>query len=161
MLIKKLDIDGVVNNYGFTPVALRRNIKMKLTTRSSYGLQAVLELAMHYGEKPIPRKEIASNLKVSYPYLEPLFKNFQAAGIVSSVSGPRGGSKLVKHPKDITLYDIITLCDGRFLSISCSEHKKYSSKCSECMTQRAFKLMKDGMYSLLKATSLQDLIDKK
>ena len=42
---------------------------MRLTTRTTYGLRAVLEIANNYNEKPLTRKEISNKQDIPEAYL--------------------------------------------------------------------------------------------
>ena len=58
---------------------------MKLSTRTRYGLRAILELAENYGKGPVQLKAIASHQNISAKYLEQLMIIVKSAGIVRSV----------------------------------------------------------------------------
>ena len=64
---------------------------MKLSTRTRYGIRAVLELAENYGKGPIQLKVIARDQGISVKYLEQLMATLKSSGIVSSVRGSKGG----------------------------------------------------------------------
>ena len=66
---------------------------MKLSTRGRYGTRALLELALHQGEGPVPLKDIAQRQQISLQYLEHLITPLIAAGIVLSTRGPEVGSR--------------------------------------------------------------------
>ena len=60
---------------------------MKLSTRSRYGLKAVVDLAVYYGEKPVTLSTLASLQGVAEAYLEQLLRALRKAGIVDTVRG--------------------------------------------------------------------------
>lgn len=45
---------------------------MKLSTKGKYGVKAAVDLAIHYGEKPVTIKEISGRQNISEYYLEQL-----------------------------------------------------------------------------------------
>jgi len=45
---------------------------VKISTKGRYGVAAMYDLAMHYGEGPISLKSIAQRQKISENYLEQL-----------------------------------------------------------------------------------------
>ncbi|MHC4242217.1 MAG: RrF2 family transcriptional regulator, partial [Planctomycetota bacterium] len=69
---------------------------MKLSTRTRYGVRAILELAENYGNGPLQLRVIARDQGVSVKYLEQLMAMLKAAGIVRSVRGSKGGYILAK-----------------------------------------------------------------
>ena len=55
---------------------------MKLSTRTRYGIRAVIELAQHEGERPLQLKTIAERQDISIKYLEQLMGGLRSAGFI-------------------------------------------------------------------------------
>ena len=68
---------------------------MKLSTRGQYGTRALLELALHQGERPVLLRDIAQRQQISLQYLEHLISPLIAGGMVRSTRGARGGVSLL------------------------------------------------------------------
>ena len=62
---------------------------MKLSTRGRYGLKAVVDLAVYYGDAPVTLSVLAGMQGVSEAYLEQLLRVLRRAGIVETVRGAR------------------------------------------------------------------------
>ena len=58
---------------------------MRLSTKGRYGLKAMFDLAMNYGENPVSLTTIAARQGVSVNYLEQLISPLRKAGFVRSV----------------------------------------------------------------------------
>ena len=84
---------------------------MKISTKGRYGMAAMLDLALHYGEGPILVKDIAERRGISERYLEHLLISLKVAGMVRSTRGTRGGFTLARPPSQIRLSDIIQVMD--------------------------------------------------
>ena len=69
---------------------------MKLSTRGQYGTRALLDLALHRDEKPVPLKDIAQRQDIPLQYLEHLITPLIAGGIIWSTRGARGGVSLAR-----------------------------------------------------------------
>lgn len=76
---------------------------MKFSTRTLYGLKAVLVLASRYGEGSLSVSQIATKEGISSAYLEQILNTLKKKGLVKSVRGPQGGYVLSKKPSDVTL----------------------------------------------------------
>ena len=76
---------------------------MKFSTRTVYGLKAVLVLAGRYGEGSLSVSQIAKKQGISVPYLEQILNALKKKGLVKSVRGPQGGYILARTPAEITL----------------------------------------------------------
>ncbi len=54
---------------------------MRLSTKGRYGLKAMFDLAMNYGDKPVSLTTIAARQGVSVNYLEQLISPLRKAGL--------------------------------------------------------------------------------
>lgn len=85
---------------------------MKLSTRSLYGMRALVELALLSGRGPASATHIANRQALSVPYLEQLLHRLRKSGLLTSVRGPRGGYALARHPSQITMAEVVRVLDG-------------------------------------------------
>lgn len=86
---------------------------MKLSTRSTYGVRAMLALAMQQpGTGPLMVKDIAELQKLPATYLEQLMVLLRKAGLVTATRGAHGGYTLARPAAEITLAEIIEVLEG-------------------------------------------------
>ena len=85
---------------------------MKLSTRSTYGMRALVELGLSGGRGPVSAAVIAKRQGLSVAYLEQLLHRLKRQGIVNSIRGPRGGYLLTKQPQRVTVGDVVRVLDG-------------------------------------------------
>lgn len=85
---------------------------MKLSTRSTYGMRALVELALTAGHGPVSATLIAKRQGLSVAYLEQLLHRLKRQGMIRSVRGPRGGYLLAMEPQRITMADVVHILDG-------------------------------------------------
>lgn len=85
---------------------------MKLSSRSEYGIRALLELAQRRGQGPIQSRDIAEQQDIPDAYLNQLLLTLRKAGIVQSVRGPAGGHLLARSPERVTLAEVIGALEG-------------------------------------------------
>lgn len=85
---------------------------MKFSTRTVYGLQAVLVLASRYGEGSLSVSQIAKRQEISVNYLEQILNALKKKGLVKSVRGPQGGYMLAKKPSELTLKQLFDSLEG-------------------------------------------------
>ena len=133
---------------------------MELSSRSRYGLKAIVRLAMAYEDGPLQIKIIADDSNIPHKYLEQLFSMMRSAGLVLSVRGPNGGQILTRPPNKITLYEIITSLDGLFIAPECPEHHVYSPRCSGCVSSKVWLKVRNVIAEILKSRTLQDIVDE-
>ena len=85
---------------------------MKLSTRSTYGLRALVELGLTVGRGPVSASAIATSQDLSVAYLEQLLHRLKKQGLVISIRGPKGGYLLAKEPEQISIGEIVRVLDG-------------------------------------------------
>ena len=71
---------------------------MKLSTRGRYGLKAMVDLALSYGNGPVSTASLAAQQGISDAYLEQLISSLRKAGLVTSSRGAQGGYALSRPP---------------------------------------------------------------
>lgn len=133
---------------------------MKLSTRSRYGIKALLDLASHWGEGAILLKDIARRQQIPLPYLEHLISPLIAAGMVKSTRGTRGGVSLLKSPQGIKLSEAVQLLEGSIALTECINNPKACPRSDLCVTRDIWDEMKKAMNSVLESITLQELVER-
>jgi len=91
---------------------------MKLSTKSTYGVRAMLNIALAHDEA-ISIADIAKREGISVAYLEQLLNKLRRSGLVASVRGPKGGYVLARKPGAITIKDIVSILEGGIYPAHC------------------------------------------
>ncbi|MCH5138394.1 Rrf2 family transcriptional regulator [Clostridiaceae bacterium UIB06] len=134
---------------------------MKLSTKGRYGVKAMVDLAIHYGEEPASIKSISERQHISEYYLEQLFSPLRKANIIKSIRGAQGGYILSRKPKDITVADIMAVLEGPVEISDCIEQDRETS-CNNidcCATRLLWSRIKESIDSVMESTTLQDMLD--
>ncbi|QEK12101.1 Rrf2 family transcriptional regulator [Crassaminicella thermophila] len=134
---------------------------MKLSTKGRYGVKAMFELALSYGDGPIALNSIADKQNLSVHYLEQLFSNLRKAGLVKSVRGAQGGYILARKPEDITVGDIIRTLEGPLAPAECviENDSKECYKADYCVTRTIWEKIRDSINNVVDSITLQDMIN--
>jgi Rrf2 family protein len=85
---------------------------MKVSSRGEYGLRALIDLAQHYGQGPIPCADIAERQSIPLNYLNQLLIPLRDAGLIRSTRGPNGGHELARPPGEITVSAALEVLEG-------------------------------------------------
>jgi len=133
---------------------------MKLSTRGCYGLRAMLELALHYGGKPVLMRAIAENQSISRKYLHALLTSLKSAGFVRSVRGSGGGYLLAKPPSKIQVHDVLQVLEGSLSITDCVEDPQSCPRSDRCVTHELWQELSDAVQKLLANVTLQDLVSR-
>jgi Rrf2 family cysteine metabolism transcriptional repressor len=133
---------------------------MKLSTRTRYGMRALVDLAMHNSSQPVQLKEIADRQQISLSYLEHLVIPLISAGFVRSTRGAKGGVNLAKAPQDIHLDEVMEVLEGPLAPVDCLRSSDDCSRSGKCATQDVWNDLKAAMEKVLKSYNLRDLADR-
>ncbi len=85
---------------------------MRVSSRTDYGVRALYDLALHYGQGTVQSREIANRQSMPEAYLHQVLSALNRGGLIRSVRGPSGGHELARDPSEITLYDAFEVLDG-------------------------------------------------
>ncbi len=137
---------------------------MKLSKRGEYGLRALQDLTVHYGEGPIPNKTLAERNNIPTRFLERILLMLKRGRIVRSQKGPHGGYYLARAPKEITLAEVVRLLDGPLAPISCVSEIAYEPcgcpNMETCGLRRVMQEVRDTVAKIMEDTTLADLTAK-
>lgn len=131
---------------------------MKLSTKGRYGVKAMVELAINYGESPVSIKTISERQSISEYYLEQLFSPLRKAKLIKSIRGAQGGYVLNKEPKDITVADIMDVLEGPIEIAECVD----GTACDNvdcCATTLLWKKIKNSIDEVMVSVTLQDIVN--
>ncbi|MGV6806702.1 MAG: Fe-S cluster assembly transcriptional regulator IscR [bacterium] len=133
---------------------------MRLTTRGRYAVTAMLDLALHGGERPVSLADISQRQHISLSYLEQLFSRLRQNELVKSVRGPGGGYRLSKDADQINVAEIIDAVNESVDATSCGG----KGDCQEgevCLTHHLWDELSQQIYEFLSGISLAKLISRK
>lgn len=133
---------------------------MKLSTRSRYGLKAVIDLAIAYGSGPVSLPVLAASQGISEGYLEQLLRELKKGGVVDTVRGAQGGYELTYQPAELTVQRVLTLLEGSTAIVDCVGTKLHEcdSACS-CSARPLFLRLQTRINDVLEQTTIRELAD--
>lgn len=135
--------------------------RMKISTKGRYGLRAMIDLALNAGEGHVSLKSIADRQDISECYLEQLILNLKKAGLVISIRGAQGGYKLDRHPKEISIGEILRALEGSLAPVECVENSEESDCCRSdfCVQRVIWEKIRDSVNSVVDSISLHDIVE--
>jgi Rrf2 family iron-sulfur cluster assembly transcriptional regulator len=133
---------------------------MRLTTKGRYAVTAMLDLALHGGDKPVSLADISGRQDISLSYLEQLFAKLRRNDLVSSVRGPGGGYRLSRGGHDIYVAQIIDAVNEAVDATGCGGN----SDCQQgevCLTHHLWCDLSDQIHGFLSQISLSNLVERR
>jgi Rrf2 family cysteine metabolism transcriptional repressor len=132
---------------------------MKLSTRTRYGIRAVIELAQYEGGRPLQLKAIAERQDISIKYLEQLMGVLRSAGFIRSVRGAKGGYVLARPPAQITLYEVFRALEGPVTTTECVEDANGCERSADCAARKVWTQVEEAIRKVLTGITLADMIE--
>ena len=135
-------------------------VAIKLSTKTRYGLRALLYMAERYdGKQTVPVGEIAKEHGVSEKYLEQLFLKIRRSKLIQSVRGAQGGYMLDRPPEEIAVASVVESLEGDITFADCLSPGGCRNKGS-CPTHELWSRLKGSIDEILEDTTLADLLKK-
>lgn len=85
---------------------------IKLTRKMLYALEAVVDVAYNSSADPTQARDITKRQGIPQRYLEQVMQKLVRAGVLKSVRGPRGGYRLARERRRITVGEIVRVVYG-------------------------------------------------
>lgn len=134
---------------------------MKLSTRTRYGVRALVDLALHDSEGPVQLRGIAEREKISEKYLEHLIALLKGAGFVRSIRGAKGGYLLTRPAAEVNLSKVVYVLEGSITTVECVANAQICERSSFCVTRDVWGEIQDVIDNVLKSITLEDLCRRK
>lgn len=125
----------------------------KLSRAAEYAVRGVVYIASQKGDGAVHVKDIAKNQEVPEYFLVKVFSRLVRSGLIRSIRGNKGGFKLARPAKEISVYDIITAVEGPVElndCIICKNSKK-------CKVKPVWTEAKSKMVGVLEAHKIADI----
>ena len=82
---------------------------LRLSKKMLFAIEAVLDIAYHAASAPVQSREITRRQGIPRRYLEQALQQLVRDGVLIGVRGPRGGYRLARERRRITVGEIIRL----------------------------------------------------
>lgn len=132
---------------------------MRLTTKGRFAVTAMVDVAMHATESPVPLTEISTRQGISLSYLEQLFSKLRRRALVKSARGPGGGYRLAKPADAVTVADIIIAVDEPIDATQCGGKENCRDE-QKCLTHDLWVRLNDQIFEFLRSVTLAELVEQ-
>jgi Rrf2 family protein len=135
-----------------------------MSKKCKYALKALIRLSGDFGGGQLLTDEIARAENIPKKFLEQILLDLKRAGYVRSKQGTKGGYRLVRDPRQITLAEIYRLFDGAIALVPCVSQKFYET-CDDCPDEKTCRLkrvfidVREQTYELLSGITIESFLD--
>ena len=132
---------------------------MKLSTKTSYGIRALAELAYNE-EKPMLLKEISKSQRISMKYLDHIFSQLKKNGLIKKLKAKKGGYLLSRNPGNITIYEVINTLEGLEI-IDCIDKNMPCPLMETCGSRIIWQKVKNNIKKITNEITLKDIVNER
>ncbi|MEG1559756.1 MAG: cysteine desulfurase NifS [Clostridia bacterium] len=134
---------------------------MKLSTKGRYGLKAMVDLAVNYGNGLLSISSLAHSQGISEAYLERILTKLRVGGFIVSSRGSLGGYELKLAPKDVSVGGILKCLEGSTTLVDCvsKSEKRYCENACSCSARPLWLKLQNRIDEVLETTTLRDMAD--
>jgi Rrf2 family iron-sulfur cluster assembly transcriptional regulator len=79
---------------------------LRMSKKMMFALEAVIDIAFNAGPEPVQSKDITKRQGIPQRYLEQVMQRLVRAGVLRGVRGPRGGYRLARERRRISVGEI-------------------------------------------------------
>jgi Rrf2 family protein len=128
---------------------------LKLSRKTLLALEAVIDIAFNARPEPVQAKEITARQGVPQRYLEQVMQQLVRAGILKGVRGPRGGYRLARERRRISVGDIVRVAES--IEDTDGEEAKPRSDLGARIVAPLIQTLQQEVMTRLDAVSIEDL----
>ncbi|MDQ0361783.1 RrF2 family transcriptional regulator [Breznakia pachnodae] len=130
---------------------------MKFSTKTKYGLSAMILLAEYYESKTLKSLvSLSEELGISKIYLEQVFSQLKGNELVVSIKGPKGGYRLSRDAKEISVLNILQATESSLFDAEESP----SNNIEITSFEMVFHPFQNHIVEFFSKISLYDLMEK-
>jgi Rrf2 family protein len=126
---------------------------LRLSKKTMFVLEAVLDIACNARPDPVQSKDIALRQGIPQRYLEGALQHLVRAGILRGVRGPKGGYRLARERRRITVAEVVRLME----EMDDLNTGAVTSPLGRAVVQPLWRELRDDMLDRLEGVSLEDL----
>lgn len=128
-----------------------------LSRTADHALRAVLYLAQHEDEGPVPAERIAEALGAPRNYLSKTLQALARAGVVRGFRGPAGGFRLRIPASELSLMRVIEPFDDQARRKVCLMGDRPCDDATPCAAHVSWTAIVDNARAPLRRTTVADL----
>jgi Rrf2 family protein len=129
---------------------------LRPSKKLALALEAVVDVAYHGGSEPVQSQDIARRLGLPRRYLEQVLQQLVRANILKGVRGPRGGYRLARERRRISVAEVVRVVQGLEESVG-EEGPVSESSLGTKVLAPFWEELENDLMTRLEAVSVEDL----
>ncbi|MBM3506577.1 MAG: Rrf2 family transcriptional regulator [Alphaproteobacteria bacterium] len=133
---------------------------IKLTRKMLYALEAVVDIAYNSSADPTQAREIAKRQGIPQRYLEQVMQKLVRAGVLKGVRGPRGGYRLARERRRITVGEILRVVYSTELTTRDLLNMEPGSDLAEKVIRPLWRDVRESFMRKINTITIEDLCQR-
>lgn len=133
-------------------------MRLRFSRTADYGLRAALEVARARDGQLVTRHAIAHATGAPASVLAQSLAELVRAGLLVAQAGPRGGYRLARPARDVSIHDIVVAIDSETRIERCVLHEGVCSWEGACPFHAFLEAAQQRFLDTLRAASLADVL---
>ena len=129
---------------------------LRLSKKMLFAIEAVLDIAYHAGGEPVQSREITRRQGIPRRYLEQALQQLVRDHILIGVRGPRGGYRLARERRRISVGDIVRVV-RRMETSEDPIHDEAGSELGHAVVRPLWMELQESVMNQLNEVSIDDL----
>ena len=130
---------------------------LRLSKKTLLALEAVLDVAVNARPDPVQSKDITRRQGIPQRYLEQVMQQLVHAGILKGVRGPKGGYRLARERRRISVGDVVNVIGAMDIA---EEQRTAPSDLGARVVEPLWEEVQSDIMERLNGISLEDLCRK-
>ncbi|MCP4700097.1 MAG: SUF system Fe-S cluster assembly regulator [Gammaproteobacteria bacterium] len=126
---------------------------LRVSKLGDYGTAVMAYLAME-PERARTAAEVADEVRLAVPTVRKLLKILTKADLLCSRQGVKGGYRLARAPREISVAQVIQAIDGKIALTECSDGSKNCVRAASCGFRAHWQKINQAVYAALAGVSL-------
>ena len=131
---------------------------MRVSAKADYAVRAVAELATAAPGEYIKADELARRQEIPRHFLDNILTDLRRGGIVATLRGAEGGSRLARPASEITIADIMRATEGPLAAVRDVRPEKLSYEGAATSLPKVWIGVRASLRSVLERVTVADLV---
>lgn len=120
----------------------------------------LLDIALSQGGGTVRLVDVAKRQAIPLAYLKRLIAPLVRVGLLRTMRGVGGGVLLARHPKQISMREVIECLEGAVSLVECVANPAFCERSQRCASRDLWGEIEKETNKILESTSLQGLVER-
>jgi Rrf2 family transcriptional regulator, iron-sulfur cluster assembly transcription factor len=131
---------------------------VRLTRAGEYAVRCILHLSGQPEGSVVKRREVAQAMNIPEPFLGKIGQQLARAGIVELVQGARGGLRMARAPREVSLLDVVEAVNGPIFLNDCLMRRSICQRSPGCAAHRVWDRARSRLRETLGEATFAELL---